>query len=121
NTLEIECARDIGTIHGDLTKVRQILFNLLSNACKFTRNGMITLTAQRERVEAHDWIVFQVSDTGIGMTPDQQARVFEAFAQANDMTASDYGGHRLGLTITQRFFPLIGGVIVLYSPFCEPN
>src|SRR5215467_1096201 len=115
NTLEIECARDIGTIHGDLTKVRQILFNLLSNACKFTRNGMITLTAQRERVEARDWIVFQVSDTGIGMTHDQQARVFEAFTQANDMTARDYGGTGLGLTITKSFCRLMGGEVLLKS------
>jgi len=115
NTLEIECAKDIGTIHGDLTKVRQILFNLLSNACKFTRNGMIMLTAQRERVEARDWIVFQVSDTGIGMTHDQQARVFEAFTQANDMTARDYGGTGLGLTITKSFCRLMGGEVLLKS------
>jgi len=115
NTLEIECAKDMGTIHGDLTKVRQILFNLLSNACKFTRNGMIKLTAQRERVEARDWIVFQVSDTGIGMTLDQQARVFEAFTQANDMTARDYGGTGLGLTITKSFCRLMGGDVLLKS------
>src|SRR5262245_58496824 len=98
NTLEIQCASDIGTIHSDLTKVRQILFNLLSNACKFTRNGVITLSAEREEVEADDCIVLQVSDTGIGMTRDQQARDFEAFNKANDATAGDYCGTGLGLT-----------------------
>jgi PAS domain S-box-containing protein len=115
NTLEIQCASDVGTIHGDLTKVRQILFNLLSNACKFTRNGLITLTARRDRVEARDWIVLQVSDTGIGMTPDQQSRVFEAFTQAHDTTARDYGGTGLGLTITKSFCRLMGGDVLLKS------
>jgi PAS domain S-box-containing protein len=115
NTLEIQCASEIGTIHSDLTKVRQILFNLLSNACKFTRNGVITLTAQREKVEAGDCIVLQVSDTGIGMTRDQQARVFEAFTQAHDATARDYGGTGLGLTIAKSFCRLMGGDVLLSS------
>ena len=65
-------------MHADLTKVRQALFNLLSNACKFTERGTITLAVSREAVDGRDWIVFRVSDTGIGMTPEQLGRLFEA-------------------------------------------
>src|SRR4029079_12786936 len=97
------------TIHSDLTKVRQILFNLLSNACKFTKNGTISLTAPRHANEAGDWIAFQVRDTGIGMTPDLQAKVFEAFTQADESTTRAYGGTGLGLAITKNVCRLLGG------------
>jgi PAS domain S-box-containing protein len=115
NALVINCADEVGTIHSDLTKVRQILFNLLSNACKFTRNGTITLTALRDMNEAGDWIEFQVRDTGIGMTPDQQAKVFEAFTQADESTTRAYGGTGLGLAITKSFCRLLGGDVTLTS------
>jgi signal transduction histidine kinase/DNA-binding response OmpR family regulator len=115
NALLVRCADDVGTIHSDLTKVRQTLFNLLSNACKFTRNGTITLSALRDTNEAGDWILFQVSDTGIGMTPDQQAKVFEAFAQADASTTRTFGGTGLGLTITKSFCRLMGGDVTLTS------
>jgi CheY-like chemotaxis protein/anti-sigma regulatory factor (Ser/Thr protein kinase) len=111
----VRCPDDGGTIHSDLTKVRQALFNLLSNACKFTRNGTITLTALRDTNEAGDGIVFEVSDTGIGMTPDQQAKVFEAFTQADDSTTRTYGGTGLGLAITKSFCRLMGGDVTLTS------
>jgi PAS domain S-box-containing protein len=115
NALVVNCADEVGSIHSDLTKVRQILFNLLSNACKFTRNGTITLTARRDTNEAVDWIEFQVRDTGIGMTPDQQAKVFEAFTQADASTTRTYGGTGLGLAITKSFSRLMGGDVALTS------
>jgi PAS domain S-box-containing protein len=115
NALVVNCAEGVGTMHGDLTKVRQTLFNLLSNACKFTRNGTITLTALRDTDEAGDWIEFQVRDTGIGMTPDQQAKVFEAFTQADASTTRTYGGTGLGLAITKSFCRLMGGDVTLTS------
>ena len=115
NILVVNCADEVGTIHSDLTKVRQILFNLLSNACKFTQNGTITLTALRDTNEAVDWIEFQVRDTGIGMTPDQQAKVFEAFTQADSSTTRTYGGTGLGLAITKSFCRLMGGDVTLSS------
>ena len=115
NALVVNCADEVGSIHSDLTKVRQILFNLLSNACKFTRNGTITLTALRDTNEAVDWIEFQVRDTGIGMTPDQQAKVFEAFTQADASTTRTYGGTGLGLAITKSFCRLMGGDVTLAS------
>jgi PAS domain S-box-containing protein len=115
NALVVNCADEVGTTHSDVTKVRQILFNLLSNACKFTRNGTITLTALRDTDEAGDWIEFQVGDTGIGMTPDQQAKVFEAFTQADDSTTRAYGGTGLGLAITKSFCRLMGGDVTLTS------
>ena len=113
NALVVDCAGELGTIHSDLTKLRQILFNLLSNACKFTRNGTITLAVFRNK--AGDWIEFQVRDTGIGMTPDQQAKVFEAFTQADDSTTRTYGGTGLGLAITKSFCRLMGGDVTLRS------
>jgi PAS domain S-box-containing protein len=115
NALVVNCADGIGTIHSDLTKVRQILFNLLSNACKFTKNGTITLTALCNTSEPGDWIEFHVRDTGIGMTPDQQAKVFEAFTQADESTTRAYGGTGLGLAITKSFCRLLGGDVTLTS------
>src|ERR1700693_1535434 len=115
NALVVDCAGEVGSIHSDLTKMRQILFNLLSNACKFTRNGTITLTALRDVDGAVDWIEFQVRDTGIGMTPDQQAKVFEAFTQADASTTRTYGGTGLGLAITKTFCLLMGGDVTLTS------
>lgn len=115
NTLVVNCADEVGTIHSDLTKVRQILFNLLSNACKFTQNGTITLTALRDTNGAVDTIEFQVRDTGIGMTPDQQAKVFEAFTQADSSTTRTYGGTGLGLALTKSFCQLMGGDVRLTS------
>jgi PAS domain S-box-containing protein len=115
NVLVVDCADEVGAIHSDLTKVRQTLFNLLSNACKFTRNGTITLAALRDTDEAGDWIEFQVRDTGIGMTPEQQAKVFEAFTQADDSTTRNYGGTGLGLAITKSFCRLMGGDVTLTS------
>jgi signal transduction histidine kinase/CheY-like chemotaxis protein len=116
NTLEVRCPANLGAMRADMTKVRQSLFNLLSNASKFTKNGKITLEAAREISPTKaDWIVFRVSDTGIGMTPEQQDRVFEAFSQADSATARDFGGTGLGLTITKTFCRMMGGDVALTS------
>jgi PAS domain S-box-containing protein len=105
NTLVVDCPSDIGPMHADMTKVRQSLLNLLSNAAKFTTDGTITLEARRE----DDWRLFTVRDTGIGMTPEQMAGLFEAFTQADASTTRKYGGTGLGLAITRRFCRLMGG------------
>src|SRR5438105_9073355 len=116
NALEVRCPANLGAMRADMTKVRQSLFNLLSNASKFTKNGKITLEAAREISPTDgDWIVFRVSDTGIGMTPEQQDRVFEAFSQADASTARDFGGTGLGLTITKTFCRMMGGDVTLTS------
>lgn len=105
NILVVDCPPDIGTMHADMTKMRQSLLNLLSNAAKFTENGTITLEVRRDG----DWRTFTVRDTGIGMTPEQMAGLFEAFAQADASTTRKYGGTGLGLAITRRFCRLMGG------------
>ena len=109
NVLEVHRAEELGEMHSDLTKVRQMLLNLLSNATKFTQEGSVTLEVTRERGEDGDWITFRVRDTGIGMTPEQLDKIFEAFAQAEASTTRHYGGTGLGLAITRRFSQMLGG------------
>ncbi|MGK7894115.1 MAG: response regulator, partial [Xenococcus sp. (in: cyanobacteria)] len=115
NQLKLNIADDLTTIFADLTKVRQSLFNLLSNASKFTENGTITLSLKRYLYQGEDWINFQVSDTGIGMTQEQIAKLFKAFTQADASTTRKYGGTGLGLTITQKFCQMMGGDIYVES------
>jgi signal transduction histidine kinase/ActR/RegA family two-component response regulator len=118
NRMAVHLAEDLGTMHADVTKVRQILFNLLSNACKFTDHGTITLNVARETKE-QDWIVFKVTDTGIGMTPEQQQKLFEDFVQADTSIARKYGGTGLGLAISQRFAEMMRGYIHVESQIGE--
>ena len=115
NTLEVHCVDDLGAMRADLTKVRQGLFNLLSNACKFTERGAITLGANREIVDGAAWIKFRVTDTGIGMAPEQMGKLFEAFSQAEESTTRKYGGTGLGLAISQKFCQMMGGDITVES------
>ena len=116
NRLEIRCADDVGRMHADLTRVRQVLLNLLSNACKFTQRGTIGLSAGRERgADGSEWLVFRVQDSGIGMTPEQMAKLFEAFSQADASTSRHYGGTGLGLAITRRFCRMMGGEVSVAS------
>ena len=111
NTLRTVLADDLGTMRADLTKVRQTLFNLLSNASKFTERGTVTLAAARERAEGGERLVFTVADAGIGMTAEQLGRLFQPFIQADASTTRRYGGTGLGLSISQRFCQLMGGGI----------
>jgi CheY-like chemotaxis protein len=113
NRLVVECAPDLGTMRADITKVRQTLFNLLSNAAKFTHEGRVTFTAIREG--AADWVSFRVADTGIGMTPEQLGRLFQSFSQADASTTRRYGGTGLGLAISRRFCQMMGGDITVTS------
>jgi CheY-like chemotaxis protein len=101
----------------DLTKLRQSLFNLLSNAAKFTQNGTITLAAGRERRGEADWITLSVADSGIGIQEDKLGTVFEEFSQADDTTTRDFGGTGLGLPISRRFCRMMGGEITVASEF----
>jgi signal transduction histidine kinase/CheY-like chemotaxis protein len=108
-------AGDLGSMTTDVTKLRQILINLLGNASKFTENGTIHLRARRESVGSRGWLVFSVQDTGIGITPAQQEKLFEPFAQADASTRGTYGGTGLGLALSRRFSELLGGDIQLES------
>jgi signal transduction histidine kinase/DNA-binding response OmpR family regulator len=130
NTLVIDCPDNIGSMHADLVKLRQNLLNLLSNASKFTKEGTITLTVARKDegsrikdkneasssiLEPSSFILFTVSDTGIGITSEQLSTLFQAFTQADASTTRKYGGTGLGLAITQRFCQMMGGDIKVES------
>mgnify|MGYP001818226680 FL=1 len=115
NRLVIDKPAILGTVNADRTKVRQALFNLISNASKFTKDGQVTLAASREAGKGGDWISFAVSDTGIGIPPDKIDKIFEEFSQAEDSTTRDYGGTGLGLPITKRFCEMMGGSIEVAS------
>jgi signal transduction histidine kinase len=114
NRLVIDCSDDLGMMQADQTKVRQALFNLMSNASKFTDHGTISLTVQRV---SEDWLAFAVSDTGIGMTEEQLGKLFEAFSQAEASTRSKYGGTGLGLAISRHFCRLMGGDLTVESAY----
>ncbi len=115
NRFEVRCPEGLGSIREDVTKVRQVLLNLLSNAGKFTENGLVTLEARREVGVAGNWVFLRVADTGIGMTPEQTSRLFEAFGQADAGTTKKYGGTGLGLAITRKLCKLMGGDIDVES------
>jgi signal transduction histidine kinase/CheY-like chemotaxis protein len=111
NELDFSVADDVGVIEIDLTRLRQILLNLISNAAKFTEKGAIHVRAERQA----DWIVFRVRDTGIGMTPDQLERIFDAFAQADSSTTRKYGGSGLGLAICKQYCRIMNGEVTVES------
>jgi signal transduction histidine kinase len=115
NALQIIPCDSLGVMHADLTKVRQILLNLLSNAAKFTERGKITLRTARERVDGREWICFTIADTGIGITAEQQERLFQPFEQGDPSTTRRYSGSGLGLAISQRFCQMMGGEISVES------
>ncbi|CAA9321741.1 MAG: hypothetical protein AVDCRST_MAG40-1497 [uncultured Gemmatimonadaceae bacterium] len=115
STLEVRAAGELGSVRADMTRVRQILLNLLSNAAKFTHGGHITLAASREAAGDGDAVVFVVADSGIGMTAEQLGRLFTPFTQADASTTRKYGGTGLGLTITKHFLEMMGGTIDVAS------
>ena len=126
NQLQLHYGDTIGSMTSDVVKIRQILLNLLSNAAKFTQDGQIVLTASRLEMSQGDpsesqlsqsdqWVRFQVKDTGIGMTPEQLQRIFQAFVQADASTTRRYGGTGLGLALSRSFCQMLGGVISVES------
>ncbi|WP_411868427.1 response regulator [Vulcanococcus limneticus] len=115
NRLEVECPADIGTVHADLTKVRQCLLNLLSNASKFTDHGHITITVSAEGSGPSERLRIAVADTGIGMNEEQMGRLFQSFSQADSSTTRRYGGTGLGLAISREFSRQMGGDITVAS------
>ena len=112
NRLIVECQDNLAPITVDPMRLRQILLNLLSNACKFTKQGEVALKARRD---GGDWIELAVSDTGIGMTPEQLAKLFEEFSQAEATTAQRFGGTGLGLAITRKLARMMGGDVTVAS------
>lgn len=116
NTLILACPPDIGVMQSDAGKVRQILFNLLSNAVKFTDNGTVTLTIERESCSDGDWVRFSVADTGIGIAPEQMARLFQPFTQVHQTNSPHkYGGTGLGLALSRQLCRLLGGDVSVVS------
>jgi hypothetical protein len=115
NTLEVLCPPEVQSSHTDVTKLRQVLLNLLSNASKFTKEGKITFAVVRERREGKDWLKFSVKDSGIGMNEEQLSKLFQAFSQADASTTRKYGGTGLGLAISRKFCQMMGGEIEVES------
>jgi signal transduction histidine kinase/DNA-binding response OmpR family regulator len=119
NTLKVEVDPSLGEMRADLTKIRQSLFNLLSNAAKFTTDGEIRIVVLPERDAGDDWVRMSVSDSGIGIPPDKLGHVFEEFSQAEDSTSREYGGTGLGLAISRRFCRMMGGDLTVESAVGE--
>jgi two-component system sensor histidine kinase/response regulator len=115
NTLTVTVGAQLGTMHADLTKTRQIVLNLLSNAAKFTTHGAVSFHAERRTVGDREYIEFVVTDTGIGLTPEQQARLFRPFAQGDTSISRKYGGTGLGLALVWRFCQVMGGDVMATS------
>lgn len=115
NQLEMIISPEIEGLHTDGTKLRQVLFNLLSNACKFTREGTVSLTVSQTTRNTAPWMVFTVADTGLGIAEENQSHIFEAFVQETNVTAKQHGGTGLGLAISKRFTELMGGQLTLQS------
>jgi len=115
NKVAIHCAGDIGTMHADQMRLRQALLNLMSNANKFTERGAISIDARQGQENSRDWVTIAVTDTGIGMTPEQMGKLFQEFSQADASTTRKYGGTGLGLAISKRFCQMMGGDITVES------
>lgn len=121
NRLTIDVDPNIGSIHSDRTKIRQTLFNLLSNACKFTQQGQISISTNQytEEQTGAKWVSFRVSDTGMGMKPEQMEQVFKPFSQADASISGRYGGTGLGLTLSRQFVGMLGGTLTVTSEYMQ--
>jgi two-component system, sensor histidine kinase and response regulator len=119
NVLTVQCGDDVGIMSADMTKTRQILLNLLSNAGKFTRDGAVTLRVVRRAEAGRPFVEFSVADTGVGMTLAQSQKVFDAFTQADVTTSRKYGGTGLGLALVSRFCELMHGTVSVESRLGE--
>jgi signal transduction histidine kinase len=114
NRLIVEAQEDLGALNADSMRLKQILFNLLSNACKFTKEGEVTLRV-RKVADGRDWVELAVADTGIGLTAEQQAKLFQEFTQADSLTARRYGGTGLGLALSRKLARMMGGDVTVTS------
>ena len=114
NRLVVEAQENLGALTVDPMRLRQILLNLLSNACKFTKEGEVALQA-RKLTDGRDWIELAVADTGIGLTAEQQAKLFQEFTQADSLTARRYGGTGLGLALSRKLARMMGGDVTVTS------
>lgn len=117
NTVTLNVDEDIGEMYSDLTKLRQMVFNLLSNACKFTKEGDVTIVIKALTKNNREFIAFSVKDSGIGIKDEQMAKLFQPFAQADSSTTRNFGGTGLGLTITKKFSEILGGEITVTSEY----
>jgi signal transduction histidine kinase len=115
NTLRVICPDNLGTVSTDRTRLRQVVVNLLSNAAKFTKDGVVAVTLKRVRSQAADWLEIQVRDNGIGIAPADLPKLFQNFGQAAPSTSSKYGGTGLGLALSQKLCALMGGGISVES------
>jgi signal transduction histidine kinase len=115
NKLEVDCPEDLGKGVGDPVRIRQCVLNLVGNACKFTKDGTVKVSARREKAGGVDVLRIAVSDTGIGMTPEQVGRLFQAFSQVDSSAGRKYGGTGLGLAISQKLSNAMGGQITVAS------
>ena len=115
NRLTVDIPAAGAEVHTDLVRFRQSLLNLVANACKFTRDGEVSVVVRREQAEQADWLMVNVKDTGIGISPEQQAKLFRAFTQADASTTRKYGGTGLGLAISRKLCRLMGGDISVES------
>jgi len=115
NTVMVDCIADLGTMRADQTRIRQALLNLVSNANKFTERGTVTIAARRTIEAGREWVTMAVTDTGIGLTPEQLGKLFQEFVQADASTTRKYGGTGLGLAISRRFCQMMGGDITVTS------
>lgn len=115
NQLNIKIDKKLSKVTNDVTKIRQILFNMLSNAAKFTENGKVSLSVSRKKIKKQDYVEFKIQDTGIGMTKEQLDKIFSPFEQADKSTTRQFGGTGLGLTITKKFCEMMKGNIKVSS------
>lgn len=115
NDLEVVAGPEVGSMYADLSKVRQGLFNLVSNAAKFTHGGRIEIRAERQQTDDREWMMFRVTDTGIGLSPEQILRLFQPFTQADASTTRRFGGTGLGLALTRRFCQMMKGDVTVRS------
>jgi two-component system, NtrC family, sensor kinase len=114
NRLIVEAQENLGPLNADSMRLKQILLNLLSNACKFTKEGEVALRV-RKVVDGRDWVELAVADTGIGLTAEQQAKLFQEFTQADSLTARRYGGTGLGLALSRKLARVMGGDVTVTS------
>jgi len=115
NHLIVDCDPRLGGIHADMTRLRQVLLNVLSNACKFTKSGEIQVKVSRQHFEQGEYFCFTISDTGIGISPENIQKLFQPFNQADSSTTRQYGGTGLGLAISHRLCQMMGGEITVQS------